>query len=222
MRRPLIAALAVILLAHPMAAQTCRGLAPYAAGPVQVTGEGSLTPQSNAVAAGLGYSLPRGLFADASVGTRSSDTFNGSTLELAAGVGYAIQLGRYQLCPIAAAGMGTGPSKPFGNGEGRSNRTAQLGLSAGISTGTIARWQVVPTLAFSYAYRQDAAHDFAGSTLFQISDHYALAQAGIGFVSHNWSVRPLVELPLSFQTGDPSVRLTVGYNFGRRERRGVP
>jgi hypothetical protein len=165
-----------------MAAQTCRGLAPYAAGPVQVTGEGSLTLESNAVAAGLGYSFPRGFFADASVGTRSSATFNGSTLELAGGVGYEVHLGRYQLCPIAAAGMGTGPSKPFGNGESRSNRTAQLGLSAGISAGTIARWQVVPTLAFSYAYRQDAAHDYAGSTLFQISDHYALAQAGIAYV----------------------------------------
>jgi hypothetical protein len=222
MRRPLIAALAVISFAHPTAAQTCRGLAPYAAGPVQVIGEGSLTPESNAVAAGLGYSLPRGFFADASVGTRSSNTFNGSTLELAAGVGYAIQLGRYQLCPLAAGGIGTGPSKPFGNGEDRSNRTAQLGLAAGVLAGSIARWQFVPTLALSYAYRQDAAHDYTGRTLFQISDRYALVQAGIGFVSHNWSVRPLVELPLSFESGDPSVRLTVGYNFGRRERAGVP
>jgi hypothetical protein len=222
MRRTLITALLVISLVHVAAAQTCRGLAPYAAGPVQVTGEGSLTPESNAVAAGVGYSLPRGFFADASVGTRSSDTFNGSTLELAAGAGFRIQLGRYQLCPIAAAGLGTGPSKPFGKGEDRSSRTAQLGLSAGVSAGSIGRWAFVPTLALSYAYRQDAAHDFAGTTLFQISDHYALAEAGMGFVSHNWSVRPLVELPLSFQSGDPSVRLTVGYNFGRRERAGVP
>src|SRR3954454_1274375 len=117
MRRSLIAALAVISFAHPTAAQTCRGLAPYDAGPLQVTGEGSLTLESNAVAAGVGYGLPRGFFADASVGTRSSDAFNGSTLELSAGVGYAIQLGRYQLCPIASAGLGTGPRKPFGNGE---------------------------------------------------------------------------------------------------------
>jgi hypothetical protein len=222
MRRSLIAALAVISFAHPTAAQTCRGLAPYDAGPLQVTGEGSLTPESNAVAAGVGYGLPRGFFGDASVGTRSSDTFNGSTLELSGAIGYAVQLGRYQLCPVAAAGMGTGPSKPFGNGEDRSSRAAQLGLWAGISAGSIGRWQVVPTLAVSYAYRQDAAHDYSGSTLFQISDRYALVQAGAGFVTHNWSVRPLIDLPLSFQSGDPTVRLTVGYNFGRRERAGVP
>ena len=88
--------------------------------------------------------------------------------------------------------------------------------------GTNTRWQFVPSLALSYAYRKDQARDNAGTTLFEISDHYPLAQLGFGLVLRNLTIRPQVELPLSFDTGDPTVGLTVGYNFGRRANRQVP
>ena len=223
MRRSLVLLLAIISIAHASAtAQICRGLASFSTGPVQVTGDGSLTPESNAIGAGLGYGLARGLFGDASIGTRSSDTFRGSSLELGAGAGYDIEIGKFHVCPAGGFGVGIGPTKPFGSGEDRSSRSALLGVSVGTIVATSVRWQLVPTLALSYAYRKDQAQDNAGVTLFEISDHYALAQLGFGLVLRNLTIRPHVELPLSFDTGDPTVGLTVGYNFGRRADRQVP
>ena len=223
MRRTFLLSVAVLSIAHASAtAQICRGLAAFSTGPVQITGEGSLTPESNAIGASLGYGLTRGLFGDASIGTRSSDTFRGSSLELGAGAGYDIEVGKFHLCPTGSVGMGMGPNKPFGSGEDRSSRSALLGVSVGTIVEASTRWQLIPTLAFSYAYRKDQAIDNAGTTLFEISDHYALAQVGFGLVLRNLTIRPHVELPLSFDTGDPTVGLTVGYNFGRRANRQVP
>lgn len=223
MRRALVVSFCILSIAHAtLAAQSCRGLAPFATGPYRIMGEGSLTPESNAVGAGVGLGLPQGIFGDANIASRSSDSFNGTSLELAVAAGYEIQVGQFQLCPIASAGLGMGPSKPFGNGEDRSSRTAQLGLALGTSLGAANRWQWVPSLALSFAYHQDAAHNFAGSTLFAISDYYAVAQVGLGFVMRNLSVRPHLDLPLSLQSGDPSLGLTVGFNFGRTPRGRLP
>jgi hypothetical protein len=223
MRRAFVLSLCILSIAHAtLAAQSCRGLAPFSAGPYRVTGEGSLTPESNAVGAGIGLELPQGVFADADIATRSSDSFNGSSLELAIGAGYEIQLGQFQLCPVGSVGLGLGPSTPFGNGEDRSSRTAQLGIALGTSLGAMNRWQWVPSLALSFAYHQDAAHNFAGTTLFAISDYYAVAQFGLGFVMRELSIRPHLDLPLSLQSGDPTLGLTVGYNFGRTRKSVVP
>jgi hypothetical protein len=223
MGRILLLLLTLISIAPASAvAQICRGLASFSTGPVQVTGEGSLTPESNAIGVGLGYGLARGFFGNASIDTRSSDTFRGSSLELAAGGGYDIELGKFHVCPAGSLGVGLGPTKPFGAGEDRSSRSALLGVSVGAIVGANTRWQLVPSLALSYAYRKDQARDNAGTTLFEISDHYPLAQLGFGLVLRNLTIRPQVELPLSFDTGDPTVGLTVGYNFGRRANRQVP
>ena len=223
MRRTLVLSFAVLSIAHASAtAQICRGMASYSAGPVQVAGEGSLTPESNAIGAALGYGFARGLYGEASVGTRSSDTFRGSSLELGVGVGYDIEVGKFHLCPTGSFGVGMGPTRPFGAGEDRSSRSALLGLSVGTVVRATMRWQLVPTLALSYAYRKDQAQDNAGTTLFEISDHYALAQVGFGLILRNLTIRPHVELPLSFDSGDPTVGLTVGYNFGRRANRQLP
>jgi hypothetical protein len=223
MRRALVLSLCILSIAHAsLAAQSCRGLAPFSTGPYRVTGEGSLTLESNAVGAGMGVGLPQGIFGDAAIATRSSESFNGSSVELAVSAGYEIEVGRFQLCPVGSAGLGMGPSKSFGNGEDRSSRTAQLGVSLGTSLGTTNRWQWVPSLALSFTYRQDAAHNFAGTTLFAISDYYAMTQLGLGFVMRNLTIRPHLDLPLSLQSGDPTLGLTVGYNFGRRSRETVP
>jgi hypothetical protein len=223
MRRALVLSFCLLSIAQArLAAQSCQGFAPFSAGPYRVIGDGSLTPESNAVAAGVGLGLPQRVFADATIATRSSDSFNGSSLELAVGAGYEIQLGQFQLCPVGSAGLGIGPSKPFGNGEDRSSRTAQLGVALGTSLGAANRWQWVPSLALSFAYHHDAAHNFAGTTLFAISDYYAVAQLGLGFVMRNLSIRPHLDLPLSLQSGDPTLGLTVGYNFGRTTRGAVP
>jgi hypothetical protein len=38
----------------------------------------------------------------------------------------------------------------------------------------------------------------------------------VGLVLRNLSIRPQLDLPLSFLNSNPSVGITVSYNFGRR------
>lgn len=217
MRVTVVLSLIMLSIAQgAISAQTCRGLASFSAGPVQVSGEGSMTLESNAVGAGVAYGLTKGFFADGSIASRSIDTFSGSSLELGAGAGYETAFGKFHVCPQASAVLGLGPNKPFGAGEDRSSRSALLGVAAGTLAGTVREWQIIPTFALSYAYRKDQAQDGAGTMLFQISDHYALAQLGVGLVLRNLSIRPQLDLPLSFVNSDPSVGITLSYNFGRR------
>ena len=217
MRGTVVLSLVMLSLAQgTISAQTCRGLASFSAGPVQVSGQGSMTLQSNAVGAGVAYGRTDGFFADGSIASRSIDTFSGSSLELGAGAGYEIAFGKFHVCPQASTVLGFGPNKPFGAGEDRSSRSARIGVAAGTLVGTIRQWQILPTFGLSYAYRKDRAQDDAGTMLFQISDHYALAQFGVGLVLRNLSIRPQLDVPLSFLNSDPSLGITVSYNFGRR------
>jgi hypothetical protein len=184
-----------------------------------VTGEGSLTAESSTLSAGLGYGLPQSIFGSVAVGKSSSEAFGGSSLDLEAGVGYQISLGKTgqsQLCPTASVGLGIGPRNTIGSGVDRSNRSALVGLAFGTSFVATPGIQIVPSVGLSYAYRKDRAQDNAGATLFEISDHYGLAQLGLGFILHsNLSIRPRMDIPLGFDVTDPTFGLSLSYNFGK-------
>jgi hypothetical protein len=230
MRRILLAWFILLTLNLSSAvAQTCRGLPSFTSGPVQLLGEGTVSGESNAVGAGIGFGLAVGPFGGFTVGTRFNDTFGGSSLELGGNAGYDIGVGRarrFHLCPVASALVGIGPNNVFGSGVKRSTRSALLGVVVATTLVTRHAWEMVPTLGLSYAYRNDQAQDRAGASLFEISDHYAVAHVGIGFVVRsNLSVRPQLELPIAPASGHPAIGLTVGYNFGKRRvptRRSLP
>jgi hypothetical protein len=220
MRRALLLSLSLITIGRIAAvAQSCGGLGSFSNSPLQLTGEGSLTGTSTAVGAGIAYGFRAGPFGRVGIGTRSRETFGGSSLDLSAGAGYEISLGKtaqYHLCPVGSLGLEIGPRNTFGSEVDRSSRSALLGLAFGATVGMTRRWEVVPSVGLSYAYRKDQAQDGAGTVLFQISDHYALAQFGLGLILHsNFSIRPHFDLPLGLEGGDPTVGVTLGYNFGR-------
>jgi hypothetical protein len=219
-RRSLVVPLVLLaMLSAPAEAQTCLGLTAYTAGtPIQVTGKGSLTSESTSLGAGLGYGFPTSVFGSLAVATTSDDNFGGSTLEVGATVGYQIPLwnaGAVQLCPVASFGVGIGPNNTVSSGVDRSRRTASVGLAIATSLVASPRLRMVPSLGISYAYRKDQAQNTAGASLFQIADHYALAQLSVGLVlDSNISVRPGVDIPFNLGTNDPSLGLTVSYSFG--------
>lgn len=219
--RSLVVSIALVaLLSAPARGQTCLGLASYSGGPVQVSGKGSLTSQSSSFEAGLGYGLPTSVFGSVAFGTTSNGNFGGSSREVGATVGYQIALGRtgaIQLCPVASFGLGFGPKSTFSSGVDRSQKTASVGVALATSFVAGPRIKIVPSVALSYAYQQDKAENNAGANLFQIADHFALAQVGVGLVlDSNISVRPGVDIPLSLNVNDPSFALTVSYSFGHK------
>jgi hypothetical protein len=209
------------VLSAPARAQTCLGLPAYsAATPIQVSGKGWLTSQSTSIGAGVGYGLPASGFGGLAVARTADDNFGGSTLELGATVGYQIPLwnaGAVQLCPVASFGLGLGPNNPAGTGVDRSRRSASVGVAIARSFPASPRLRVVPSLGIAYAYRKDLAKNNAGTSLFQIAEHYAIAQVGAGLVlDSNVSLRPTVEIPFNLDAEEPSIGLTVTYSFGSR------
>jgi hypothetical protein len=221
MSRSLIVSLVLLGITQlPAAAQTCLGLAPFSKSAVQVTAEGALAQGSDALTAGLGYGLPRGVFGGLAVGTRSVEAFDGSSLDLGAGVGYQVPVARttqLELCPVASFNLGIGPNSRFGAGVDRSSRAASIGLALGASLRGGPRMQIVPTVGLRYFHGKSWAENSAGATLFEIAENYGRAQVGVGIVvSSNISVRPTVDFPISPSGTEPTVALTVGYNFGRK------
>ena len=201
-------------------AQTCRGLAPFSNGPVQVSAEGATTRGSSGLSAGVGYGFSTGVFGAATIGTRSMEAFDGSALDLGVSVGYRMSLSQaatFELCPVAGFAAGIGPNGSFSSDVKRSSRTGSLGLALGTSLYAGPRLQVVPSLGIQLLLDDSKAVNSAGTSLFEISDNYGLAQLGVGLVvNSNLSLRPGVEMPIGLEGSEPTISLTVGYNFGRR------
>jgi len=220
MRRSLVVSLALLAMANaPAAAQTCMGLASYKNAPVQATGNASFTEGVNSWGGTVGYGIPASVFGNLGVSTTSIDGAPSSSLGLNARVGYQIALGKSrqaQLCPTASFGIGMGPDDDAADING-SSTSATLGLAVGTIMGANPRMKIVPSAGLAYAYGKVKAEDGTGTTLFEISDNYALAQLGVGIIfNSNISVRPSVDIPLGLEGSDPTFGLTVGYNFGRK------
>jgi autotransporter-like protein len=219
-RTVLLSVLTLGLAGTPALAQTCLGLASFSTGPMQVTGAGSFTQSSNTLGVGAGYGFSPRLFASADIGTSSTEAFDGSSLDLGTTLGYEVPVGsagQLRLCPLASLGLQLGPTSSFQSGVRRSNRMAALGLAVGTAFRTGARAQIAPAAGLSYTYEESRAVNNSGSPLFEISDSYLLAQVGVGFIfNSNISVRPRVDIPLGWTGNEPTLGITVGYNFGRR------
>jgi len=223
LRRILPVSLALVLTVAPaVRGQSCQGLPSFSTSPLQVTGEASLTWRSDALGAGLRYGFPRGPFGQMSVASRTHENFGGSSLDLGGAAGYEISFGaesRVHLCPVIAGALEIGPNNAFNSDVKRLRQSAHLGFAVSAELRPMQRWNVVPTVGLAYAYQNDEAKDHAGSVLFQIADHYTLAQLGVGLVyKSTLSLRPYVDLPFWLSGGEPTVGLVVGYGFGKRAR----
>jgi hypothetical protein len=223
MRRIILHSVVLLLLSVPSAqAQTCQGLASFAASRLQLTGDASLTGESSALGGGLAYGLPQGPFGEAAVARRAHENYGGSSLDVSAAAGYDFAFGHnslVHLCPLAGAAVQLGPNNTFSSSVERSRQSAQLGLTLGAELTPERRWNVIPLVALSYAYQRDQAKDRSGDLLFRIDDSYVLAQLGLGLVFKSTiSLRPYIDLPLWLEGGEPSVGLTVGYSLGKRSR----
>jgi hypothetical protein len=222
MRRIVVAGfLLLVSNSTPVMGQTCRGLAPLSATPIQVTGTGAVTNGSTSVAAGFAADVPMLVFGGVEVGTTAMEAFGKSTLDLGASLGYQLDLetsGRFQLCPIASIGFQVGPNNTFDSDVDRSAVSTRLGITAGASIAVRSEVELVPAIGLAWASRTDKAQNSSGVNLFRISNSYAIAQLHLGIIlRRNLSLRPSVEVPIGIEGSDPAIGLTLGYNFGRRD-----
>lgn len=219
-KRLTVSLVLVSVIQRTALAQTCLGLASFSDAPIQVTGEGSVASGSNSVGAGLGYGLPAAVFGRATVESSWIEALEGSALNVGASLGYQVAIGssgRSQLCPLTSFGIGWGPRNNFGSGVDRSSRTASLGLAIGTIFAAGPEVKVIPSAGLFYGSRRDQAEDAAGTTLFKVSNGFAVAQLGVGIVlKSNLSIRPAMEITLESEGSDPRFGLTLGYNFAIR------
>jgi hypothetical protein len=218
MRQTLVLSLALLASAQsPAVAQACMGLASYASAPVQVTATGVVRDLSSTLGASAGYGIPASVYGTVGIATTSYDGEDGSTRELAAQLGYQLELGtagQIQICPTASFAIGMGPNDDIA-GVQESSRVGAVGLNVGTVLGTNPRIRVVPSAGLSFASASHKAENRSGSSLFEISSSYGLARFGVGIIlNQHISVRPGVEIPLGLEGSDPKFGLTLGYNFG--------
>jgi hypothetical protein len=211
MYRKLLVVLGLMGVARSAAvAQTCMGLASYTTGPVQVAGHGSVVSGAHQLGGSIGFGRPAGVFADVGVASTSVSGAD-AALEFGASLGYQVNVGKAQVCPVAALALSNGPdSDAFGiNGSTKSARVG-FALGTALSTGQM---QFVPTGSLSLEYARQTAEDNFGNSATG-SDAYGVGQLGLGMVFNSVSVRPGVAIPVGLTGADPVFEVTVGINFG--------
>lgn len=213
MRRCLVVSLVLLAIVRsPAVAQTCMGMASFSSGPVQVSGNAAFASGANRFGAGLAYGARGGIFAGADVGTTSYDGLDAS-LDFGATLGYQMQVGKAQVCPIANASYDNGPDSDA-DGVNSSVKSAGFGLSVGTPLGTN-RMQIVPSAGVGLVYSK-AKVEISGLGSGEGSDTYGLAQLGLGLVfNQNIAVRPSVSIPLGLDNSDATFGVSVGFNFGK-------
>jgi hypothetical protein len=212
MRRSLVVALALLAIVRaPAVAQTCMGMASYSTGPVQVAGHGSFADGANQFGATVGYGIARSVFGNVGIATTSWDGADAS-LNFGGQVGYQMQMSKAQICPVASLSLGNGPD---GAGFNTSTRAATVGLAIGTAFGT-SRMQIVPTAGIGVENLHANVEDTGSGISASGSDTHGIANLGVGLIFNNISVRPNVVIPVGLDGADPTVGLTVGFNFGRK------
>jgi hypothetical protein len=216
--RSMLVAAALVGLATPVVgeAQTCLGLAPFSAGPVQIGGTGDFGNDSKALAAGVTIGSTSGAFGGAFLGTVSYDAFEENTTVVGGSLGWQVAVGksgRAQMCPGVGVAIGRGPENISGSRANLSSQSAFVGFQIGIFAGEQLR--LVPTAGVALVYSKV---DFDGSYFGQgqRTDVSGLIDLAVGLVISRVSIRPSVDIPIGLEGADPSLGIMVAINFGRR------
>ncbi len=224
MRRSLVVSLALLAVVRSQAvAQSCQGLASFSAGQMQVAANAQFPEGGKVWGGSFSYGMPSGVYAGADVSTTSIDNDGGSSLGIGGHAGYQMKLGRtgkLSLCPIARLALGMGPDSEEGNTSVNSSSTdMHFGLALGTEMGASQQLRILPTAGLGLQYSKFKSEVTGpGAGEFEASETYGLARIGVGFVfNQQISVRPTIDIPVgSDLINDPTVGLSVGYNFGSK------
>jgi hypothetical protein len=210
MYRRLLVVLALLGMVRTAAeAQTCTGYASYSTGPIQVAGHGAM-PTSGGIyqyGASVGYGRPNSVFADANIARTSGEgpAYQSYGVDL----GFQKSMGMAQICPAVSYAISDGPDA---FGLDNSAHTATVGFSLGTAIGP-RRLQIVPSGGVYLQYVRAKASD--GTNSATGSDAYGVATAAVGVVLNSVTIRPEISYPVGLTGADPTLGLSVGFNFGK-------
>jgi hypothetical protein len=196
-------------------AQLCAGTAPFTTGRMQFGGQ--LVSNNDYSSYGVGANLgnARGVYGGAQIANNDYDSVNESGLWIGLGGGYQTRPAKagYQICPVAAIGVGLGPDN-IGNG---STDMSVRQLSAGAIIGKVAHrtrdFQIIPTGGLSIVNSKVTV----GSA--DVSDTFFALDLGAGFLVNSvWTIRPMLSIPFGDDGRDESLVLGVAYSFGKPAR----
>lgn len=215
MRRFLGLALVGSCLAVPAAvrAQTCGGIASFAAGPLRIGGGVGIADGGKTYNANLNAGSVLGPFAGASVGRVDADGVDNNATVVSLSGGYSIDINpekTVQFCPIASFDFQSGPD------VGPADVSAHA-LSFGGSFGVLV--PMSPTLMFvpfaSASYVTTSARARVANVSVSTSDDYALLTFGAGFVMNRTvTIQPAVAKPVGLPNAGATFTLAIALNFG--------
>lgn len=223
--RLLVACLSCLPIATT-AAQVCAGSASFQRHRYHVSSTISFM-ESDATTIGAAVGLGgRALFGEAGVAKTSFQRFDASLLTISAGGGYdwAMKYSLLHICPVAFVNVLSGPHDFDFFGDSSAildfNETDLIvGLHAGASTSSSARFQVLLGASVSYVYATVRIKDQISGTSDADTEAFGLLGLSVGLVFNDAvAIRPRVSVPFEIEGAltTYSVTLTVGFGSGAR------
>jgi hypothetical protein len=149
------------------------------------------------------------------VGTTAIDGVDATSLDLGTTLGYQIEAGPAQVCPMASGAVSLGPNNIGGSGIDATTYGASVGVAFGVAVGS-PQFRIAPFGAIDIVYAKLKLEDDFGSSLTG-SNTFGQGTLGLGFVfSDIVSVRPTLMLPIGLENTQATFGLVVGINFGPR------
>src|SRR5687767_3099270 len=145
-RLSFVAALS-ILAALPADAQLCAGTASFSAGRMQAGGQLVSNDDYSSYGVGLNVGNARGLYGGVQLANNSYDFIDESGMAVNVGGGYQMRPAKqgFQICPVAALGIGFGPDNIGGSETDMSTFQFSAGALIGMVAHRSGNFHIIPT-----------------------------------------------------------------------------
>ena len=203
--RLFVGAIAGIVMSATVAnAQVCQGDLSFRGSSKHVGGAVGFSDNATSFGGGLTFGHAQGWYSGASIGMVNYNNFDGNTIAVSGGLGYAMPLqakSKWQVCPGGTLSLGFGPTVA---GVRTSSQSGSLGASFGTALALNKTARLLPFGSVGLGYTRMTANGngVSGTN----SDAYLLLGAGAGFqLTPSLVLRPAVQLAAGADLTDDTV-----------------
>lgn len=206
-----------LIAALPAHAQLCAGTASYTTGRMQAGGQLVSNDDYSSYGVGMNVGNARGLYGGVQLAKNSYDFIDESGLSVGVGGGYQMRPAKqgFQICPVAALGIGLGPDNIGGSDTDMSTFQFSAGALIGMVAHRSGNFQIIPTGGLSLVNSKVTLSAPGGNV--DDSETFFALDLGAGLIFNSvWTIRPMLSLPMGADNREESLSLGVSYNFGKR------